>query len=118
MLSVYGLKNCDTCKKAIKWLEAENIQFEFLDIRNPAPDEQTLKFWLTEVGDKLLINRRSTSWRNLSDEQKNSSTDAEFLTLISENPTLIKRPVFVKHIVKHGEKHQISVGFNAKNPPF
>lgn len=118
MLKIYGLKNCDTCKKATKWLDAENIEYEFLDIRNPTPDQATLKFWLDEVGDKLLINRRSTSWRNLTDEQKNSSTDAEFLALISENPTLIKRPVFVKHSVKQNEKDQITVGFNAKNPSF
>lgn len=108
MLKIYGLKNCDTCKKAIKWLEAENIDFEFADIRNPAPDAETLKYWLEQVGDKLLINRRSTSWRNLSDEQKNSSTDPEFLALISENTTLIKRPVFVKH-------DEIIVGFTPKN---
>ena len=118
MLKIYGLKNCDTCKKAIKWLDAENIDYEFLDIRNPAPDANTLKYWLAEVGDKLLINRRSTSWRNLSDEQKNSSTEAEFLALIVKNSTLIKRPVFVKHSVKQDEKDQITVGFNAKNPPF
>lgn len=118
MLKIYGLKNCDTCKKALKWLDAENTEYEFLDIRNPTPDSETLKFWLSEVGDKILINRRSTSWRNLSDEQKNSSTDAQFLALISENPTLIKRPVFVKHSVKQDQKAQIIVGFNAKNPPF
>lgn len=110
-IKIYGLKNCDTCKKAIKWLDAENIDYQFIDIRNPAPDAETLKLWLAEIGEKTLINRRSTSWRNLSDEQKNSSTDAEFLTLIADNSTLIKRPVFVKN-------SQISVGFNAKNPPF
>lgn len=118
MLSVYGLKNCDTCKKATKWLDAENITYEFLDIRNPSPDTETLKLWLAEVGEKALINRRSTSWRNLTETQKNSSTDDEFLALISENSTLIKRPVFVKHSVKQNEKAQITVGFNAKNPPF
>lgn len=111
MIKVYGLKNCDTCKKATKWLDAENIDYEFIDIRNPAPDAETLKLWLAEIGDKLLINRRSTSWRNLSDEQKNSSTDEEFLALIVENSTLIKRPVFAKN-------GQISVGFSAKKPPF
>ncbi|MGL1920601.1 MAG: Spx/MgsR family RNA polymerase-binding regulatory protein [Hyphomicrobiales bacterium] len=108
MLKVYGLKNCDTCKKAVKWLEAENIAFEFLDIRNPAPDAENLKLWLSQIGDKILVNRRSTSWRNLSDEQKNSSTDEQFLALISENTTLIKRPVFVKH-------DDIIVGFTPKN---
>lgn len=108
MLKVYGLKNCDTCKKAVKWLEAENIAFEFLDIRNPAPDAKTLQLWLSQIGDKTLVNRRSTSWRNLSDEQKNSSTDEQFLALISENTTLIKRPVFVKH-------DDIIVGFTPKN---
>ena len=97
MLKIYGLKNCDTCKKATKWLNAENITYEFFDIRNPAPNEDELKNWLNQIGDKILINRRSTSWRNLTEDQKNSNTDSAFLSLIIDNTTLIKRPVFVKN---------------------
>lgn len=108
MLKIYGLKNCDSCKKAINWLTAETIEFEFVDIRNPAPDITTLTYWLDQAGDKLLINRRSTSWRNLTDQQKLSQTSAQFLALINQNPTLIKRPVFVNN-------GQIEVGFSAKN---
>ena len=108
MLKLYGLKNCDTCKKAINWLKAESIEFEFIDIRNPIPDIATLEFWLEQAGDKLLINRRSTSWRNLTDEQKSSDTKAQFLALISQNPTLIKRPVFTNN-------GKIEVGFSPKN---
>lgn len=111
MIKIYGLKNCDTCKKATKWLDAENMDYEFIDIRNPAPNVETLTLWLAEIGEKKLINRRSTSWRNLTDEQKNSQTDEEFLALINENSTLIKRPIFVK-------EGQISVGFSPKSPPF
>ncbi len=107
MLKIYGLKNCDTCKNALKFLDEKNISYEFLDIRNPPPSDEVLKNWLSDVGNKLLINRRSTSWRNLSDAQKNSTIDSEFLALISANPTLIKRPVFIKN-------GQITVGFNKK----
>ncbi len=108
MLKLYGLKNCDSCKKAAKWLDAKNIKYEFLDIRNPTPETKLLNEWLEQVGDKTLINRRSTSWRNLSDVQKSIETHDQFLTLIAENPTIIKRPVFLKN-------RQITVGFNQKD---
>lgn len=108
MLKIYGLKNCDTCKAALKWLSTENIEHKFIDIRNPVPASDLLKDWLSKIGHKTLVNRRSTSWRNLSDIQKNNTDDTDFLALIKDNPTLIKRPIFVNN-------DQITVGFSAKN---
>ena len=63
MLKVYGLKNCDTCRKALNWLQSENIEHQFLDIRKDGFSEVELKRWLSVLGHEQLINRRGTSWR-------------------------------------------------------
>lgn len=88
-LTLYGLKNCDTCKKALKALEAAGRTVTFVDIRAEADLSALLPTWLSAAGPDLLINRRSTTWRNLSEGER----AAEPLALLSEHPTLIKRPV-------------------------
>ena len=85
MIKVYGIKNCSTCVKALKWLEAQGKSFEFIDYL----------LWAAELSWTKLINKASTTWRNLSDEQKQASSDAEFLALLAEYPSLMKRPVLV-----------------------
>ncbi|MEL7108307.1 MAG: ArsC/Spx/MgsR family protein [Pseudomonadota bacterium] len=88
-LTLYGLKNCDTCKKALKALDAAGQTVNFIDIRADADLETLLPKWLSSAGPETLINRRSTTWRNLSDDVRESQPDA----LLKDNPTLIKRPV-------------------------
>jgi len=88
-LTLYGLKNCDTCKKAIKALEAAGQTVTFIDIRAEADLEICLPAWLDAVGAETLINKRSTTWRTLSDTDR----EAQPLMLLAANPTLIKRPV-------------------------
>lgn len=88
-LTLYGLKNCDTCKKALKALEAGGKTVAFVDIRAEADLETLLPLWLEAVGADALINRRSTTWRNLDD----AARARDPMELLSENPTLIKRPV-------------------------
>ncbi|MEM1390513.1 MAG: ArsC/Spx/MgsR family protein [Pseudomonadota bacterium] len=88
-ITLYGLKNCDTCKKAIKALEAANHTVDFVDIRAEADLATKVPTWLDAVGSDSLINRRSTTWRNLSEAER----DGEAKTQLIENPTLIKRPV-------------------------
>jgi len=94
MITVYGIKNCDTCRKARKWLEAEGIAHSFHDFRDDGLDEKTVASWLAELGDETLINRRGTTWRKLSEKERASAEGAGAATLIAANPTLIKRPVF------------------------
>ena len=91
---VYGIKQCDTCRKALKWLEEKNIPHDFHDFRVDGLDKDLLSLMLGSGFADVLVNRRSTTWRNLSPEQK--ATEGEGLVrLLLENPTLIKRPVFV-----------------------
>jgi len=94
MITVHGIKNCDTCRKALKWLEAEGIEARFHDFRVDGLDQAALQCWLAAVGWETLLNRRGTTWRKLpdSDTQNVDATSAEALMLA--NPTLIKRPVF------------------------
>lgn len=100
---MYGIKNCDTIKKAQKFLQAKNVEFEFIDFRQNPIDEQTLQGFVDTVGWDKLINKRSTIYRNLTDVEKQNID----LTLTLKNPTLIKRPVLVM-----GD--DIVVGFSEK----
>ncbi len=88
-VTLYGLKNCDTCKKAIKALEAAGRLVDFVDIRTEADLTAKVPAWLEAAGPDLLVNRRSTTWRGLSDEARAGDP----ATLLQANPTLIKRPV-------------------------
>ena len=96
-LTLYGLKNCDTCKKALKALESAGQAATFVDIRADADLPALLPRWLDEAGADLLINRRSTTWRNLSESER----ERDPLDLLSQNPTLIKRPVIERGDAVH-----------------
>jgi arsenate reductase len=106
MLTVYGIKQCDTCRKALKWLAAEGIEHRFHDFRVDGLQASLLQGWLNSSFNDKLINRRSTTWRQLTDEQRQFEGN-EMLGLLLEHPTLIKRPVFVKDDI-------LAVGFNPK----
>lgn len=88
-LTLYGLNNCDTCKKAIKALTEVGVNVEFVDIRAEADLAVRVPVWLAAAGPDVLINRRSTTWRSLSDAERESDPGA----LLEANQTLIKRPV-------------------------
>lgn len=93
MITVYGIKNCDTVKKARKWLEARNIEYHFHDVREDGLDRQQVQAWLNELGWEALVNRRSTSWKALDETTRASMDAASALDAILEQPTLIKRPL-------------------------
>lgn len=88
-LTLYGLKNCDTCKKAVSALEAAGRKVTFVDIRAEADLPRKLPGWLGAVGADRLVNRRSTTWRALSEADRARDPFA----LLKDNPALIKRPV-------------------------
>ena len=88
-LTLYGLKNCDTCKKALKALEGAGRNVTFVDIRAEADLPAKVPGWLAEAGEKTLLNTRSTTWRNLSEAERAGDPEA----LLIANATLIKRPV-------------------------
>lgn len=104
--TLYGLKTCDTCKKALKELEAEGKPADFVDIRAEADLVSKLPRWIAAVGEKL-VNRSSTTWRNLSEEDRARANGVTLEGLLLGNPTLIKRPV----IETDGE---VLVGWNAE----
>ena len=106
MITLYGIPNCDTVKKARTWLDQNNVVHQFHDFRKDGVDAAQVKQWIADLGVDTLINKRSTSWKALSDEQKSGLNDSTALELILKSPTLIKRPL----LDKDGE---LQVGFKA-----
>ncbi len=92
-VTLYGLKNCDTCRKALAALEASDREVAFIDIREEADLDRLLPAWLKAVGAERLVNRRSTTWRTLTDEDKAGALGSSAETILKAHPTLIKRPV-------------------------
>ena len=94
MIKVFGLRNCDTCRNALKWLENLGFMHEFYDIRDKDIVADAIVQWTSAVGWSSLLNTRSTSWRGLPDEKKVIANEQGAMKLMLETPTLIKRPVF------------------------
>ncbi|OOZ34753.1 ArsC family reductase [Solemya velesiana gill symbiont] len=93
MVKIYGIPNCDTMKKARKWLEANGVEYEFHDFKKLGLDENRLRGWVKELGWETLLNRRGMIWRKLSDEVKNNIDEASAIRVMLETPSIIKRPV-------------------------
>ena len=93
MHTLYGIKNCDTVKKARKWLDDNNIDYQFHDFRENGLDTALLEHFESALGYDKMLNRRSTSWRQLSEEQKNSPDKDKAFQLMLKTPALIKRPI-------------------------
>ena len=91
-IQVYGIKNCDTVKKAIVYLNDCGIDYQFIDFRQNPISQQLLKKMVESVGWELLINKRSTTYRSLSEEEKSNIN----YDLVLKLPTLIKRPVLIQ----------------------
>ena len=105
MTTLYGIKNCDTVKKARKWLEQNNIDHRFHDFRADGLGKKQLEAWVDQLGWETLVNKRSTTWKALDDSVKHSLDDTSVVPLILESPTLIKRPLLEKDdLVKTGFK--------------
>ena len=106
MLTVYGIKQCDTVRKALKWLGQRGVDHTFHDFRSDGLSAELLQDWLDSDFSDRLVNRRSTTWRQLSEEQRQSEGES-LRDLLCEFPTLIKRPVIVTDRI-------VAVGFNPK----
>ena len=107
-LHVYGISNCDTVRSTLRWLETRKVTVTFHDFRKDGLDSSELDRWLASAHAPHLVNRRSATWRKLSDEQKKAAGTNPG-PLLLENPTLIKRPV-----ITDGET-VLDVGFNSEN---
>ena len=90
---IYGIKNCDTMKKAFKWLEAQGINYDFQDYKKEAPSETQAKDWVESLGWENVINKRGTTWRKLDDQTKDSMNNELAVKTMLDNPSIIKRPL-------------------------
>lgn len=99
MITLYGIKNCDSCRKARKWLDAEGVAHRFHDVRSDGLEPDIIAAWAAALGWETLINRRGATWRKLPDSDKalfsNNAIDAAAPAALAQaNPTLFKRPLF------------------------
>lgn len=93
MITLYGIKNCDTVKKARTWLEQHNVDYRFHDFRADGLTVAQVNTWIAEIGLEALVNKRSTTWKELDEATRTHFNETTAPAVISENPTLIKRPL-------------------------
>jgi arsenate reductase (glutaredoxin) len=106
-IQVYGIPNCGTCKKALAWLEANRIAYEFINTKENPPSGDAIANWVKSLGSKPMRNTSGQSYRALG-PIKDSWTDAEWIDAFAKDAMLLKRPLFVK------DNQAVAVGF--RNP--
>jgi arsenate reductase (glutaredoxin) len=104
-VTIYGIKNCDTMKKARGWLDKKGIDYDFHDYKAAGVDRAKLERWAKKVGWETLLNRAGTTFKKLPDREKDGITQAKAIALMLKQPSMIKRPV-----LEAGER-KIVVGF-------
>ena len=92
-ITIYGIKNCDTMKKARAWLDGHGVVYEFHDYKAAGAPKEKLKAWTSELGWETLLNRAGTTFRRLPDAEKEGLNERKALGLMLEQPSMIKRPV-------------------------
>jgi Spx/MgsR family transcriptional regulator len=92
-ITIYGIKNCDTMKKARSWLDTHGVEYEFHDYKTAGIDPTVLGRWCKEVGWETLLNRSGTTFRKLPDAKKAGLNERKAIGLMLEQPSMIKRPV-------------------------
>ncbi|MFL9498814.1 ArsC family reductase [Rhodopseudomonas palustris] len=102
--TLYGIKNCDTMKKARTWLDGHAVSYAFHDYKTGGIDQEHLERWAKQVGWETLLNRAGTTFRKLPEADKEGLTEAKAIALMLAQPSMIKRPV-----LEHGRK--LLVGF-------
>ncbi|MEL7544888.1 MAG: ArsC family reductase [Pseudomonadota bacterium] len=105
-VTLYGIANCDTVKKARTWLEAQGVAYRFHDFRADGLDAALVRVWIDTLGWETVINKRSTTWKQLSPEVRDGMDSAAAVSAALEAPTLIKRPVLTRDDATH-------IGFSA-----
>jgi arsenate reductase len=92
-VTIYGIRNCDTMKRARAWLDKRGVEYEFHDYKVAGIDKARLQGWMKRVGWETLLNRAGTTFRKLPDKDKQNPTEAKALALMLAQPSMIKRPV-------------------------
>lgn len=93
MVTIYGIKNCDTMKKAFAWLDEHGIAYTFHDYKKSGVPAERLAAWMKEAGWETLVNSRGPTWRKIPDAKKDGLDAAGALALLQEFPSAIRRPV-------------------------
>jgi arsenate reductase len=106
MTTLYGIKNCDTIRKARRWLDEHGVEYTFHDVRLDGLDRQTLQAWEQRLGWEQLLNRRGTTWRRLPGEMREHIDRKRALQIMLDNPAIIRRPVLALD-------RQFHLGFSA-----
>jgi len=106
-MRVYGIKNCDTVKKCISFLEFNNIEYEFVDLKKNEINEQDINSWINVLGWDTVINTKSQSWRSLPQQVKDNASN-DFFNIIQSNKSIIKRPLITY------DNQEVTVGFNSE----
>ena len=107
-ITIYGIRNCDTVKKAQAWLDARQVAYDFHDYKTSGIDRATLEKWAKVVGWEVLLNRAGTTFRKLPDSEKQNIDERKAIKLMLEQPSMIKRPV-----LEHGRT--LLVGFTEEH---
>ncbi len=103
-VSIYGIKNCDTMKKARAWLDSHRVAYDFHDYKTEGVDETRLEAWARDVGWETLLNRAGPTFRKLDEKDRTSLNEKKAIALMLAQPSMIKRPVLVMG-------KEIAVGF-------
>ena len=93
MITLYGIKACDSVRKARRWLDQHSIDYVYHDLREDGLSEAKAAAWLDTLGQDGLLNRRSVSWKALPADLRESMNERQALAAVMEHPTLIRRPV-------------------------
>lgn len=102
-ITIFGIKNCDTMKKAFTWLDSKKVNYTFHDYKKGNLTAEDIQVWLKDLSLEEIINRKGTTWKKLTEEEKNSISDVnKAIELILKNPSVVKRP-----LVQMGKKHII-----------
>ena len=106
-VTIHGIKNCDSVKKARKWLDSHDVEYLFRDFRAAAPTAEEIHGWLAHCDWQQLLNKRSTTWKSLAESERATADDVDgAVALLASHPTLIKRPVLTT-------ANDVRVGFDA-----
>ena len=92
-VTIYGIKNCDTMKKARAWLDKRGVAYEFHDYKTAGIERSQLEHWSSDVGWETLLNRAGTTFRKLPEKDKDGLTEKKAIALMAAQPSMIKRPV-------------------------
>ena len=101
MITLYGIKNCDTVKKARQWLDDNDLEYHFHDFRSDGLSADSVEQWIAELGWETLLNKRSTSWKQLDPALRESMSEDSAKAAILAQPTLIKRPLLDTTEARH-----------------